>query len=398
MSIAGDRFPTELDPINQQSGIHQEFAILSTVQPFRTVKDYRDYLARLAAFPKAVDQTIALMERGRQSGWIVPAVPIRDVPAAMKEQVAETPEKSVHWKPFEKFPDTVPEAERERSARGGPQTRSPATSYRPTAVSTTISSSTYLPAARKDVGAWALPNGAEFYAHEVKRYTTTNLTPGRDPRDRPVRGRADPRRDGGDHPPGRFQGSFDDFPASCGPIRASTTRRPRSCSPAIATSASGSTRSCRRLFWTLPRLPYGVHADARLRGADHHDGLLPPGSRRSRLAPRLLLRQHVPAGDAAEVRDGGAHAARGRAGPPPADRARAGARGRAEVPPAWRLHGVRRGLGPLLREPRRRDGLLQGPLLASSASSPTRCGAPCGSSWTRACTRMGGRASRRSTS
>ncbi|HSD71618.1 MAG TPA: DUF885 family protein, partial [Thermoanaerobaculia bacterium] len=68
VAIEGQRFPTELMPLNQQDGLHKDFAILSTVTSFKLVKDYRDYLARLSAFPKQVDQTIALMERGKQKG------------------------------------------------------------------------------------------------------------------------------------------------------------------------------------------------------------------------------------------------------------------------------------------------------------------------------------------
>ena len=257
MSIAGNRFPTELDPINQQSGIHQDFAILSTVTPFRSVKDYRDYLARLAAFPRVIDQTIALMERGRQSGWIVPAVPIRDVPAAMKEQIPETPEKSVHWKPFEKFPDAIPEAEREGLRAEG----------RKRIAGDVIPAyrrlhdyfvEKYLPAARKDIGAWALPNGAEFYAHEVKRYTTTNMTPDeihkiglsevariRKQMEEIIR-------------QVNFQGSFDDF------TRFLRTD-PRFYYKTADELLQGYRDICKRLdaelpkmFWTLPRLPYGV--------------------------------------------------------------------------------------------------------------------------------------------
>ncbi|MBC8647454.1 MAG: DUF885 domain-containing protein, partial [Thermoanaerobaculia bacterium] len=257
MSIAGDRFPTELDPINQQSGIHQDFAILSTVTPFRSVKDYRDYLARLAAFPKTIDQTIALMERGRQGGWIVPAVPIRDVPASMKEQVHDAPEKSVHWKPFEKFPDAVPEAEREALRAEG----------RKRIAGDVIPAyrrlhdyfvQKYLPAARKEIGAWALPNGAEFYAHEVKRYTTTDMTPeeihkiGLSEVARIRKQMEEIIRQVG------FQGSFDDF------TRFLRTD-PRFYYKTADELLQGYRDICKRIdaelpkmFWTLPRLPYGV--------------------------------------------------------------------------------------------------------------------------------------------
>ncbi|MFN2386919.1 MAG: DUF885 family protein [Thermoanaerobaculia bacterium] len=256
-SIAGDRFPSELDPINQQSGIHQEFAILSTVAPFRTAKDYRDYLARFAAFPKAIDQTIALMERGRQTGWILPAVPLRDVPASMKEQVHEAPEKSVHWKPFEKFPEAVPEAEREalRSEARKRIAGDVIPAYRKLHGYFT---GTYLPAARKDIGAWALPNGAEFYAHEVKRYTTTNRTPeeihkiGLSEVARIRKQMEEIIRQV------RFEGSFDDF------TRFLRTD-PRFYYKTAEDLLEGYRDICKRvdaelpkMFWTLPRLPYGV--------------------------------------------------------------------------------------------------------------------------------------------
>ena len=59
----------------------------------------------------------------------------------------------------------------------------------------------------------------------------------------------------------------------------------------------------------------------------------------------------------------------------------------AGVPPPRRLHGLRRGLGAVRRNrsARRWASMTTTPIRAS-ASSPTRCGAPCGSSSIRACT------------
>lgn len=175
IAIAGDRFPTELLPITQQSGIHQDFAILSTVTPFRNAKDYRDYLARLNAFPRAIGQTIALMERGREKGWTLPADPIRGVPAAIQAQLHDSPEKSIHWQPFEKFPEEVPEAERERLRAEGRRAIAEAVipAYRKLHA---YFVETYQRAARKEVGAWALPDGEAYYAYEIELQTTTGRT------------------------------------------------------------------------------------------------------------------------------------------------------------------------------------------------------------------------------
>jgi uncharacterized protein (DUF885 family) len=174
-SIEGDRFPTELMPINQQDGVYKNFAILSTLTQFRNAKDYRDYLARLSAFPKQVDQTIALMERGKQKGWVLPAVPLREVPDAVRAQIFPDPEKSAHWKPFTRFPEGVSEADREALRIEG--RRRIANDAFPAYLKLyTYLTRDYLPSARKEIGAWSLPDGEAYYAYAIRLHTTTDKT------------------------------------------------------------------------------------------------------------------------------------------------------------------------------------------------------------------------------
>ena len=92
------------------------------------------------------------------------------------------------------------------------------------------------------------------------------------------------------------------------------------------------------------------------RGDDHR--LLQPGLARERHR-RHLLCQHVEARPAAALGGTGAQPARGRARPPPPDRAPAGDGHRALPPQLRLLHRLHRGLGPLCREPRRGDGPLR---------------------------------------
>src|SRR3546814_16779407 len=84
--------------------------------PFTSTRDYRDWLARMAAVPALVDQSIALMEEGVRTGNVPPKVLMERVPAQIAAQIVEEPAQSPFYRPFTKFHDAVPEADRKAPA------------------------------------------------------------------------------------------------------------------------------------------------------------------------------------------------------------------------------------------------------------------------------------------
>ena len=256
-AIEGQRFPLELMPINSQEGVHKEFAILSTVTAFKTAKDYRDYLARLSAFPRQVDQTIALMEEGRKKGWVQPAVPLRDVPDGVRAQIHPDPEKSIHYKPFEKFAEGVSQPDRDALRIEG-RRRIASEVFPAYQKLYAYLLRDYLPAARKEIGASTLPGGGEYYAYEIRRHTTTSKT-AKEIHETGLAEVARIRRQMDEIIRNvRFKGNFDAF------LKFLRTD-PRFYYKTATDLLEGYRDICKRLdpeliklFGTLPRTPYGV--------------------------------------------------------------------------------------------------------------------------------------------
>ncbi len=65
--LDGLRFPSDLVPVDQFSGLHLLMAQLgsgASTQPFQTVQDYENWLKRAASYAPAVDNAIADMRTG----------------------------------------------------------------------------------------------------------------------------------------------------------------------------------------------------------------------------------------------------------------------------------------------------------------------------------------------
>ncbi len=175
LNVEGQRFPAQYMPMDQMNGVQIFFGQLASSTPFRNAKDYEDYLARLAAFPKHIDQVITLMKRGIETGWVQPAVPLRSLASQIEGQITDDPLSNPLYKPFESFPQDVSDADRARLGEAGK--RAVAESFIPAMKKLdAFIKETYLPAARKEIGASSLPDGAAYYQYSIRRHTTTNLT------------------------------------------------------------------------------------------------------------------------------------------------------------------------------------------------------------------------------
>ena len=163
-------------PFNADSGFHTGFSRLAEEVPLKTTKDYENYISRLKQWPRQVREEIALMRMGIARGFTVPRATLDGYERTMSAHVVDAPEKSVFWKPFEKFPATVPEADRERLRSEGRVAvmEGGVAGYRELL---DFFLKEYLPHARTTLAAAALPDGRKFYALKIREFTTLYLTP-----------------------------------------------------------------------------------------------------------------------------------------------------------------------------------------------------------------------------
>jgi uncharacterized protein (DUF885 family) len=173
--VEGHQYRWYLVPLNQREGIQTEDELADALR-FETVKDYDDWIARLRSFSLHLDQTMALMREGMWVKMVLPKVVMQRVPAQIDKQIVATPEQSPFYKPFKKFPATIPEVERtrlQRQAQGAIDLSVVPAFQR----FKDFFVGEYLPACFDQVGAWQMPDGEKMYAFEARKFTTTKLTP-----------------------------------------------------------------------------------------------------------------------------------------------------------------------------------------------------------------------------
>lgn len=177
--LEGEQFPGWMQPINQFGSLVSFSVQLGSgtgAQPFKTVADYDNWLARGERLPVLVDQAIANMREGMQAGVVQPRVLMVKVLPQLDAVIKDKPEDSLFWGPIQRMPEDFPETDRKRLTAA----------YRDMIAGKVMPSfkrlrafiaDDYLPKTRETVGLDALPDGEAWYAYNVRQRTTTDLTP-----------------------------------------------------------------------------------------------------------------------------------------------------------------------------------------------------------------------------
>lgn len=179
LNIGGYRYPSELLAIDQFNNWANVFAQLGSgkgAHPFRTTRDYDNFLARMDGFVSWTEQVINNLRAGVSKGVVLPkVVVVRTLPQLEAFARLENPRDTVFWQPLLNFPAGPSVADRQRLLKAYDEKirTQVLPAYR---TLHDYLAKEYLPVARDSVAWSALPGGDYWYAYLVRFHTTTDMT------------------------------------------------------------------------------------------------------------------------------------------------------------------------------------------------------------------------------
>ena len=171
--------PTNLMPIHQFWGTHltmSQFASGSAAQPFKTEKDYRNFLKRMDLYAVWIDSAMVYMKKGMAKGLVLPkSLTIKVIPQ-FEEIVTSKVEDNLFYSTLKTFPASFTEAQKSSLTKEYTTTIQEKLMPQYQKMIAFLKGE-YLPASRSTSGIGSIPNGKEMYRAYVKQWTTTNKTP-----------------------------------------------------------------------------------------------------------------------------------------------------------------------------------------------------------------------------
>ena len=145
-------------------------------QPFKSVKDYDNWLKRASAFPAWADSAIVYFKKGIEANYVLPAALVKKMIPQMDAMVVSDATKSLFYGPVEKIPSDFSADDKKKYTDAFAKTINEQLVPAYKRLSDFLKNE-YLPKARPSTGLSALPNGAKNYGYLIRYWTTTNKSP-----------------------------------------------------------------------------------------------------------------------------------------------------------------------------------------------------------------------------
>jgi len=171
-------FPFHLTPIDQFWSMQIMIGMYAggtSAQPFKTQKDFENWLSRLNAYVIWCDTAIANMRKGMQTGYVLPkSLVVKIIPQLEAFDHGQV-EDHLFYQPLKNIPESIDIAQKKKIKEQ--YIRMIVEKIIPTYKRLhDFMKNEYLPACRETSGCGALPDGDKIYSYLIKTFTTTNLT------------------------------------------------------------------------------------------------------------------------------------------------------------------------------------------------------------------------------
>jgi uncharacterized protein (DUF885 family) len=180
-AIGKDLLKTDnnLMPIHQFWGTHltmTQFASATAAQPFKTEKDYRNFLKRMDAYSVWIDSAVVYMKKGIAKKMVLPkALTIKIIPQ-FEEQITPKVEENIFYSSIKSLPNDM-SVEVKSSLKNDYASMINDRLMPQYKKMVNFLKNEYLPASRSTSGIGNIPGGKELYAVYAKQWTTTTRTP-----------------------------------------------------------------------------------------------------------------------------------------------------------------------------------------------------------------------------
>jgi uncharacterized protein (DUF885 family) len=179
--VAGLKLNTWMIPFQQFWGLPismGQYGAGQSIQPFKTVQDYDNWLGRVQGFTVWADSAIGNFRRGMKAGVVLPKALVQKMIPQMRAKDIDVTDatKSLFYGPINSFPKDFSDADKQRLTAAYKQAilTQIAPTYRKLG---NFLATEYLPKSRATSGINAVPGGPEIYNYYVGYWTTTAKTP-----------------------------------------------------------------------------------------------------------------------------------------------------------------------------------------------------------------------------
>jgi len=179
ISLKGLTFKDHYMPVQQFSALTLTLPQIGSgqsFQPFKSVKDYENFLSRIDGFAVWIDTAIVNMRKGLGTGYTFPKVLMERVLPQAQDMIVADVKQSIFWQPIANMPDSITVSDKTRISEAYSKAISEkiVPSYRKLH---DFIRDEYIPKTRITSGLSDTPGGKEHYQHLINFWTTTNLTP-----------------------------------------------------------------------------------------------------------------------------------------------------------------------------------------------------------------------------